>query len=149
MPRTFWRKPTCLKAWKASCTCLRSTGSRSSVCRGASFVDQRASHYAKRVLTALDLAGCFEGIIAIEGMRVFGDLRPKPDVRMLRVVLAPQAAGSPLCAGGRHGRQPAQCAPTGLAHRVDATLSQRQPHGPEAGIGLYGRPPWVCVRIKN
>src|SRR6185312_2826869 len=35
--------------------------------------------YDKRVLTALDLASCFEGVIAIEGMRVFGDLRPKPD----------------------------------------------------------------------
>lgn len=44
--------------------------------------------YAKRVLTALDLASCFEGVITIEGMRVFGDLRPKPDARMLRVVLA-------------------------------------------------------------
>ena len=44
--------------------------------------------YAKRVLTALDLASCFEGVITIEGMRVFGDLRPKPDTRMLRVVLA-------------------------------------------------------------
>jgi putative hydrolase of the HAD superfamily len=46
------------------------------------------AEYAKRVLTALDMASCFEGVIAIEGMRVFGDLRPKPDARMLKVVLA-------------------------------------------------------------
>ena len=40
------------------------------------------------MLTALDLASVFDGVIAIEGMRVFGDLRPKPDARMFRHVAA-------------------------------------------------------------
>ncbi|MDP1791242.1 MAG: pyrimidine 5'-nucleotidase, partial [Methylibium sp.] len=56
---------------------------------GRKFVLTNApANYAKRVLTALDLADCFEGIVSIEGMRLFGHLRPKPDARMFRVVLA-------------------------------------------------------------
>jgi putative hydrolase of the HAD superfamily len=106
--------------------------------------------YAKRVLTALDLASCFEGIVAIEGMRVFGDLRPKPDARMLKVVLA------------RHKLQASRCV------LVEDTLANLKParqlgmrtvwmqhylrhnqHGPEVGIRLHGRPPAVYVRIKS
>lgn len=106
--------------------------------------------YAKRVLTALDLVSCFEGVIAIEGMRVFGDLRPKPDARMLRVVLA------------RHRLPASQCV---LVEDTVANLKsarrlglrtvwmqhylQGNPHGPEAGVSLHGRPPWVCARIKK
>lgn len=106
--------------------------------------------YAKRVLTALDLASVFEGVIAIEGMRVFGDLRPKPDARMLRVVMA------------RHKLPPARCilvedtvANLKSARRLGLQtvwmqhyLRQNQ-HGPEAGLGLHGRPSGVCVRIKK
>ncbi len=106
--------------------------------------------YAKRVLTALDLAGCFEGIIAIEGMRVFGDLRPKPDVRMLRVVLARHKLPAHRCvlvedtvANLRSAHQ------LGLRTVWMQHYLKDNPHGPEAGIGLHGRPPWVCVRIKK
>jgi putative hydrolase of the HAD superfamily len=44
--------------------------------------------YALRVLNALRLAECFDGVIAIEDMRMFGHARPKPDGRMLRQVAA-------------------------------------------------------------
>lgn len=44
--------------------------------------------YATRVLARLRLAGLFDGLIAIEDMTMFGDLRPKPDARMLRRVAA-------------------------------------------------------------
>ena len=44
--------------------------------------------YAERVLGALDIGHLFEGVISIEDMRVFGRLRPKPDTRMLRCLLA-------------------------------------------------------------
>ena len=40
--------------------------------------------YALRVLGALGIARLFDGVIAIEDMAMFGDLRPKPDARMLR-----------------------------------------------------------------
>lgn len=42
--------------------------------------------YARRVLQVLGIADLFEGVIAIDDMRMFGQLRPKPDARMLRRV---------------------------------------------------------------
>jgi putative hydrolase of the HAD superfamily len=44
--------------------------------------------YALRVLAALRLDRQFEAVIPIEAMTMFGDLRPKPDARMLRRVAA-------------------------------------------------------------
>jgi len=42
--------------------------------------------YAARVLGVLGIARCFERIVTIEDMHMFGRLRPKPDTRMLRAV---------------------------------------------------------------
>ena len=42
--------------------------------------------YALRVLGALGIGHLFEGVFAIEDMAMFGQLRPKPDARMLRRV---------------------------------------------------------------
>ena len=57
--------------------------------RGRKFVLTNApQRYAERVLAALGIARHFEAVIAIERMKVFGELRPKPDARMLRVVAA-------------------------------------------------------------
>ena len=42
--------------------------------------------YALRVLDALRIAHLFDGVIAIDDMVMFGQLRPKPDARMLRRV---------------------------------------------------------------
>jgi putative hydrolase of the HAD superfamily len=44
--------------------------------------------YAERVLGALGIAHWFDGLISIEDMHMFGELRPKPDARMFRAVLA-------------------------------------------------------------
>jgi len=44
--------------------------------------------YALRVLNTLRLTDCFEGVISIEDMTMFGQHRPKPDARMFRHVLA-------------------------------------------------------------
>ena len=41
-----------------------------------------------RVLNTLRLAECFDGVISIEDMTMFGQLRPKPDARMFRRVAA-------------------------------------------------------------
>jgi putative hydrolase of the HAD superfamily len=46
------------------------------------------AEYAARVLGALGLAGAFEAVFSIEDMHMFGHLRPKPDARMLRKLLA-------------------------------------------------------------
>ncbi len=40
--------------------------------------------YAARVLGALGVAAAFERVLSIEDMRMFGNLRPKPDARMFK-----------------------------------------------------------------
>jgi putative hydrolase of the HAD superfamily len=44
--------------------------------------------YTRRVLGVLGIGRWFDGVIAIEDMAHFGQLRPKPDVRMLRCLAA-------------------------------------------------------------
>lgn len=44
--------------------------------------------YTERVLSALGIARLFDEVIAIEDLRMFGHWRPKPDVRMMRALLA-------------------------------------------------------------
>ena len=53
--------------------------------RGRRYVLTNApAAYTARVLGALGIARWFDGVITIEDMRMFGQWRPKPDVRMLR-----------------------------------------------------------------
>ena len=57
--------------------------------RGRKYILTNAPRaYAERVLGALGIARWFDGLIAIEDMRMFGQLRPKPDARMLRRLAA-------------------------------------------------------------
>nr|WP_315199083.1 pyrimidine 5'-nucleotidase [uncultured Aquabacterium sp.] len=108
------------------------------------------AEYAKRVLTALDLASCFEGVIAIEHMRVFGHLRPKPDVRSLRVILARHQLPAHRCVLVEDTVVNLKAARRlGLRTVWMQHYLKHNPHGPEAGIGLHGRPPWVCARIRS
>jgi len=44
------------------------------------------AHYTERVLGVLGIAHLFDGVLAVEDMRMFGHWRPKPDARMLRRV---------------------------------------------------------------
>jgi putative hydrolase of the HAD superfamily len=44
--------------------------------------------YAARVLGVLGIGHLFDDVVAIEDMHMFGQLRPKPDARMLRRLLA-------------------------------------------------------------
>ena len=44
--------------------------------------------YTMRVLNTLRLADHFDGVISIEDMTMFGELRPKPDARMFRHIAA-------------------------------------------------------------
>ena len=57
--------------------------------RGRKFVVTNAPRaYTMRVLSTLRLTGCFDGVISIEDMAMFGQLRPKPDARMFRHLVA-------------------------------------------------------------
>ncbi len=57
--------------------------------RGRKFILTNAPRaYAERVLRALGIRRLFDGVFSIEDMVMFGHLRPKPDARMFRVLLA-------------------------------------------------------------
>ncbi len=106
--------------------------------------------YARRVLTTLDLASCFEGVMAIEDMRMFGSLRPKPDTRMLRHVLAKLKVPAhravlveDTVANLRSARR------LGLRTVWMQRYLRGNPHGPEAGIGLHGRPAVIDQRLRR
>lgn len=106
--------------------------------------------YAERVLVTLGLARHFHGVIAIDQMRMFGQLRPKPDTRMLRHVAV------------RLRVAPRECVlvEDTLAHQKAARRVgmrsvwmqrwlRRSTHGPEVGVRLYRRPVYVCDRIRS
>ncbi len=118
--------------------------------------------YALRVLNTLRLASCFEGVISIEDMRMFGQLRPKPDARMFRHVCA------------RLKLRPSRCVlvEDTLAHQKSArslgmktawmqryldgrfrgTLRDRDNADfkhPEVGVHPCRKPPYVCAKIKT
>jgi len=66
--------------------------------RGRKYVVTNAPRaYAERVLGVLGIARLFDGVISIEDMRMFGQLRPKPDARMFRRLLARLRAPAARC----------------------------------------------------
>ena len=105
--------------------------------------------YALRVLGTLGLGGCFDGLLSIEDMCMFGHHRPKPDARMFRHVLA------------RLKRVPSRCVlvEDTLAHQKAArrvgmrTVWMQGYLGPASNPGRQvqpgRRPPYVCARIKR
>lgn len=57
--------------------------------RGRKYILTNApAAYARRILGLLGMAHLFDGVIPVEKMRMFGHLRPKPDARMFRHVVA-------------------------------------------------------------
>jgi putative hydrolase of the HAD superfamily len=106
--------------------------------------------YARRVLSALHMDHCFEDIIALEQMKMFGQLRPKPDARMFRHLLARlklRAADCTLVEDTLVHQK--------SAHRVGMKTVWMQrwvraaPHGPEAHISLVRRPSYVDLRVSR
>lgn len=106
--------------------------------------------YAERVLAVMGLRRCFEAVISIEQMSMFGQLRPKPDTRMLRSLAA------------RLKVAPADCVlvEDTLVHQKAARQVgmqtvwmqrwlRRHGHGPELGVRWRRRPTYVCARIRS
>jgi putative hydrolase of the HAD superfamily len=66
--------------------------------RGRKFILTNAPVvYAQRVLSTLGLGEHFDGVLSIEDMHMFGQLRPKPDARMLRWVAASLGVAPTQC----------------------------------------------------
>lgn len=101
--------------------------------------------YALRVLGVLGLLDAFDGIFAIEDMRVFGDWRPKPDARMLRRLCVRLRAHPRDCAlvEDTLGHQKA-------ARRVGLRTVWMQRWLPRQGPGWRPlRPPYVDRRVRS
>lgn len=106
--------------------------------------------YARRVLKALRMEGIFERIVAFEQMVMFGQLRPKPDARMFRHLIA------------RLDLRAADCilVKDTLIHQKSAhglgmktvwmqRWARRASHGPEAHLPLRRRPAYVGRRVAQ
>ena len=101
--------------------------------------------YALRVLEALGLRRLFASVITIEDMAQFGQLRPKPDARMLRALAA------------RLRVAPSRCVlvEDTLVHQKAArrvgmkTVWMRRWARPDAARRLRGRPAYVDRSIRS
>jgi putative hydrolase of the HAD superfamily len=112
--------------------------------------------YAERVLAALGAAHHFDGLISIEDMAMFGDLRPKPDARMLRWIAARLRVHPSRCVLVEDTLQHQKAARrvgmravwmqrwTRAAERLNA---KHVTTVPKVGVYLHRRPGYVCARI--
>jgi putative hydrolase of the HAD superfamily len=112
--------------------------------------------YAERVLRVLGAAHHFDDLISIEDMTMFGDLRPKPDARMLRWVAARLRVHPSRCVLVEDTLQHQKA-----AHRVGMrtvwmqrwtrdALRRSAKHittGRKVGVYLQRRPVYVYARI--
>lgn len=108
--------------------------------------------YAERVLGALGMRRLFDGVIAIEQMRMFGHWRPKPDARMFRALCVKLRVPPSRCVLVEDTLVHQKSARAVGLHTVwmQRWLHPRGSgaHGPEAGLELRRKPPYVCDRIR-
>lgn len=123
--------------------------------RGHKFILTNAPRaYTDRVLGALGIARMFDGVLSIEDMAMFGQLRPKPDARMLRRVAV------------KLGVPPTRCVLVEdtlvhqkAARRIGMTTVWMQRWARRAakhitplakvGVYLHRKPVYVCARISS
>ena len=107
--------------------------------------------YTERVLGVLGIARWFDGVIAIEDMHMFGQLRPKPDARMLRRLVAQLRVPATRCVLVEDTLDHQKAARRVGMHTVWMQrwmrLAALPPGGPVARHGL--RPAYVDRRVPS
>jgi putative hydrolase of the HAD superfamily len=106
--------------------------------------------YATRVLDALGLARHFEAIVSVERMRMFGQLRPKPDARMLRFVLARLKVTPAHCTLVEDTLEHQRAARSLRIRTVWMRRYLRSTAQPSiVSVHRCAKPPSVCARINS
>jgi len=106
--------------------------------------------YTARVLGVLGIAHLFDGVIAIEHMKMFGHLRPKPDARMLRGLAASLSVHPSRCVLVEDTLEHQKS-----ARRVGMRTVWMQRWARRAGQGLTAHsrltvtPPYVDRRVRS
>ncbi len=100
--------------------------------------------YAVRVLGSLGIAHLFDGVIAIDDMWMFGQLRPKPDARMFRALAARLRVHPARCVlvEDALGNQKA-------AHRVGMATVWMQRWLARPSARRHRKPPYVGRRVRR
>ena len=104
------------------------------------------------MLAALGAAHHFDGVLAIEDMAMFGDLRPKPDARMLRWMAARLRVPPSRCVLVEDTLQHQKAAfgvgmTTVWMQRWMRTAKKDRAAAHKVGVYLHRRPSYVCARI--
>jgi putative hydrolase of the HAD superfamily len=118
--------------------------------RGRKYILTNAPRdYALRVLRTLRLEGLFDGVICIEDMAMFGELRPKPDARMLRHMAVRLQVPASRCVLVEDTLQHQRAARRVGMRTVWMQRYLKGGHyGTEVGVHPCRRPPYVCARIR-
>ena len=97
------------------------------------------------MLDTLRLTGCFDGVICIEDMRMFGHHRPKPDARMFRYMAARLKALPHHCTLVEDTLEHQKSARSVGMHTV-----WMQRYWPtQSGVRPSKKPAYVCARINS
>jgi putative hydrolase of the HAD superfamily len=118
--------------------------------------------YAMRVLGALRLAPLFDAVVCIEDMQMFGQWRPKPDVRMFRRLIARLRTTAARCVLVEDMLEHQRSARAlgmrtvwmqrylGGRFRGSAVVPRHAGlHAPALGVHPCRRPSYVCARINS
>ncbi len=116
--------------------------------RGRKFILTNAPRaYAQRVLGVLGIGRHFEALISIEDMCMFGELRPKPDARMFRALLARLRVPATRCVLVEDTLQHQKAARSVGMKTVWMQRWTRAAGKP--GARLHRKPPYVDVRARD
>ena len=114
--------------------------------------------YAMRVMNTLRLTGCFDGIICVEDMTMFGHHRPKPDARMFKHLAARLKVPTQACVLVEdtlaHQRSAKRVGMRTVWMQRYMTASLRTPgfstkNNAKVSVHPCRKPPYVCARIKS
>lgn len=106
--------------------------------------------YSERVLGELGIRSLFDGVISIEQMTLFGQLRPKPDARMFRALVARLKVAPRDCVLVEDTLVHQKSArAVGLRTVWMQRWAKGHGHGPEKGLSTRRKPVYVCARIRS